>query len=66
MENNLCKKCQKPLPDGYKHKKCEACRNKAVQNLKNGGKAALGVAVFVGSTAIAIATKGKIDLNSKK
>ena len=45
---------------------CEACRNKAVQNLKNGGKAALGVAVFVGSTAIAIATKGKIDLNSKK
>ena len=24
------KDCNKPLPDGYKHKYCEACRNKRV------------------------------------
>lgn len=62
MENNVCKKCKKPLPEGYKHKKCEACRNKGIQNLKNGGKAVLGVCAVVGT---AIATKGKIDLSKK-
>ena len=58
MENKVCKKCQKPLPDGYKHKKCESCRNKQVQSVKNGFKAAAGVAA---SFAVVIMTKGKIN-----
>ena len=35
MENKVCKnkKCLKPLPEGYKHKYCEACRNQQVQNV---------------------------------
>lgn len=46
MENKVCKnkKCLKPLPEGYKHKYCEACRNQQAQKVKNGFKAAAGVA----------------------
>lgn len=61
MENKVCKKCKKPLPEGYKHKKCEACRNGQVQGVKNGLKAAVGVAGTVASFAVVIATKGKIN-----
>ena len=53
MENKVCKKCQKPLPEGYKHKKCESCRNAQVQGVKNGLKAAAGVAGAV--------AKGKVN-----
>lgn len=55
------KKCQRPLPEGYKHKYCENCRNEHVKRIKDTGKAALGVVVLVGSTALTIATKGKIN-----
>ncbi len=44
------KDCNKPLPDGYKHKYCEACRNKRVERFKNIGKgvgSVLGVAVLI-------------------
>lgn len=36
MENKVCKnkKCMKPLPEGYKHKYCEACRNQHAQKVK--------------------------------
>lgn len=46
MENKVCKnkKCLKPLPEGYKHKCCEACRNQQAQKVKNGLKAVAGVA----------------------
>ena len=46
MENKVCKNknCLKPLPDGYKHKYCEACRNQQAQKVKNGLKAAAGIA----------------------
>ena len=46
MENKVCKnkKCMKPLPEGYKHKYCEACRNQHAQKVKNGLKAAAGLA----------------------
>ena len=46
MENRVCKnkKCLKPLPEGYKHKYCEACRNQQAQKVKNGFKAAASVA----------------------
>lgn len=44
MDNKVCKKCHKPLPDGYEFDECEACRNKQVQVVK---KAAKKAAVFV-------------------
>ena len=61
MENNVCKKCRKPLPEGYKHKKCESCRNAQVQGVKNGLKAAAGVAGAVASFAVVIFTIGKVN-----
>ena len=65
MENRVCKKCREPLPVGYRHQKCESCRNKTIQGIKNGGKVALSIVGVIGTTAVAIATKGKIDLNKK-
>ncbi|MBB6698659.1 hypothetical protein [Clostridium algidicarnis] len=53
------KKCQRPLSEGYKHKYCENCRNEHVKRIKDAGKTALGVAVFIGGTALTIVTKGK-------
>lgn len=61
MENKVCKKCQKPLPEGYKHKKCESCRNAQVQGVKNGLKTAVGVAGAVASFAVVFVTKGKVN-----
>jgi len=58
MKNKICKKCQKPLPDGYKYKKCESCINEQVQGVKNRLKATVGV---VGSLALILVTKGKIS-----
>ena len=66
MNHSICKGCHKPLPDGYRHKKCESCRNKTIQNIKTCGSAFLSIAVFAGSTVIALATKGGVNLNSKK
>jgi hypothetical protein len=54
------KKCQRPLPEGYKHKYCENCRNVQVKRIKDAGKAVAGVAFI----ALTIVTKGKI--NSKE
>jgi len=64
MENRKCKnkKCQRSLPEGYKHRYCENCRNIHIKRIKDTGKAALGVVVLVGGTALAVVTKGKINL----
>lgn len=61
MENKVCKKCQKSLPEGYKHKKCESCRNAQVQDVKNGLKATVGVAGVVASFAVVILAKGEVN-----
>lgn len=67
MEIRKCKnkKCQKTLPEGYKPKYCENCRNEQVKKIKDVGKTALGavgsVAVIVGGTALTILTNGKIN-----
>ena len=61
MENKVCKKCHKPLPEGYKHKKCEACRNAQVQGVKNGLKATAGAVGTIASIAVVIVTKGKVN-----
>ena len=67
MEQRRCKnkKCQRTLPEGYKHKYCESCRNKRAKHFKDGCKSALGLAVMVSGTAAAIITKGKINPNKK-
>lgn len=67
MEQRRCKnkKCQRILPEGYKHKYCENCRNEYAKQFKNGCKSALGLAVMVGGAAAAVITKGKINPNKK-
>ncbi|MCQ9210587.1 hypothetical protein [Granulicatella seriolae] len=62
MKNNVCKKCQKPLPEGYKHKKCESCRNAKAQDIKKGIQAAMGVASTVVGIVFVIAKQGKNKL----
>lgn len=52
---------QTKLPDGYKHKKCESCRNEQVQGVKNGLRAVVGIAGAVASSAVVVVTKGKIN-----
>ncbi len=59
------KKCQRILPDGYKYKYCENCRNEQTQNVKKLGKGALSVVTVVGGVLITVATRGKINPNSK-
>ena len=63
MENKVCKnkKCLKPLPEGYKHKHCEACRNQHAQKVKNGLKVAAGIAGTAACFAVTIVTAGKIN-----
>ena len=55
------KKCQKPLPDGYKHKYCEACRNNQAHTAKNIGKGALAVLVTAGGLIASAITAGRIN-----
>ncbi|NLD17299.1 MAG: hypothetical protein GX666_06940 [Tissierellia bacterium] len=63
MGMNKCKskKCQRELPEGYKHRYCEHCRNIYAKRTKDGIKAVGGV---VGSFALLVLTKGKVG--SKK
>lgn len=62
MENRVCKnkKCLKPLPEGYKHKYCEACRNQQAQKVKNEFKAAASVAGTVACVVVTVVTAGKV------
>ena len=62
MENRVCKnkKCLKPLPEGYKHKYCEACRNQQAQKVNNGFKAAASVAGTVACVVVTVVTAGKV------
>lgn len=58
------KKCKRHLPDGYKYKYCESCRNEHAEMAKGGLKVGLGI---VGSAALFIVTKGKFgDINNKQ
>lgn len=63
--SNVCKKCGRQLPDEYKHKICENCMNQRVQSIKNGAKAAAGVAGSVACVGVALITKGQADLRKK-
>ncbi len=61
MENKECIKCKKTLPEDYKYKKCEACRNAQVQGVKKGLKLVGGVVGTVACVAVAFVTNGKIN-----
>lgn len=60
MKNkNVCKKCNKPLPVGYKYDECEHCRGEKaglVKNILKGARAGAGVVLSVG---LLIVTKGR-------
>lgn len=58
------KKCQKVLPAGYRHKYCEACRNKHAETVKSVLKTIGTGAATVASAAVIVFTGGKI--NQKK
>lgn len=59
MEQKVCKnkKCQKPLPVGYKHNYCESCRNGQAKQVKDLCKGALSLVAVVGAALISVATK---------
>lgn len=57
-----CKKCQKVLPVGYKHKYCEACSNKRAETARTIIKEiGAGAVTFAGIAVVAV-TGGKINL----
>lgn len=43
MEERVCKKCKKPLPDWYESDCCEACMNKLSGKIKTYAKTAGGI-----------------------
>jgi hypothetical protein len=53
------KKCQKVLPEGYRHRYCEACRNKRAQTAKNILK---GIGAGAATVVVFVVTGGKINL----
>ena len=63
MENKVCKNknCMKPLPEGYKHKYCEACRNRQAQKVKNGFKTAAGIVGTVAGAVMACKATTKVS-----
>ena len=68
MEQKKCKnkKCQRPLPEGYKYKYCENCRNMRIQHLIDRGKIVLGIGAMISGPIITAVTKGKITVKKKK
>ena len=62
MEQKVCKKCKKVLPENYKYSKCEACRNKGAQTVKKIGAAAGAVLSVAIPTLIGLVSNGKIKM----
>ena len=55
------KDCKKVLPAGYKHKYCEACRNKHAETVKTVLKGVGAGAATLASVAVVVVTGGKIN-----
>ena len=55
------KNCQKILPEGYKHKYCEACRNQHAHVVKNAFKGIRAFAATAASVAVVAVTRGRIN-----
>ena len=53
------KNCSRPLPEGYKYKYCESCRNGQVETIKKVFKGIGAVAGTVLTIVVAISPKGK-------
>ena len=51
----VCRKCGRPLPVGCKYKKCESCRNHAIQGIKKTATIAGGIVCSIGAVVLAIA-----------
>ena len=66
MKKCKTKNCPRVLPEGYKYKYCEHCRDLRVDRIKKNGKKALNATLLVGGTIVTILTKGNISLNKKK
>lgn len=68
MEQKKCKnkKCQRPLPEGYKYKYYENCRNVRIQHLIDRSKIVLGIGIMIGGPIVTAVTKGKITVKKKK
>lgn len=65
-EEKVCKKCNRPLPKGYKYNECENCRGDRagfVKKVAKGALAGLGTAV---SLAVFIIANGKKDGGGKE
>ncbi len=63
-EVRVCKnkKCKKILPEGYKHRYCEACRNKHAQNARNAVKGVGAAAAGLAGVAVLVVTGGKVNI----
>ncbi|WP_422111684.1 hypothetical protein HXT30_01625 [Gardnerella sp. DNF00571G] len=59
------KNCQKVLPPGYRHRYCEACRNKQAEKVKGALKGLGAAAGTVAAVAVALVTSGKIGPKNK-
>ena len=57
------KKCQRLLPEGYKYRYCENCRNEHAEKVRDGIKVGVG---FVASAALFVVSKGKFGNNGDK
>ena len=55
------KNCQKILPEGYKHKYCEACRNQHAQTAKNALKWFGASVATAASVVVVVVTGGRIN-----
>ncbi len=58
QEIRCCKDCHKPLPEDYKYKYCEACRNKKVETAKHVIMGVFGVGATIGA-GIMLVLKGR-------
>ncbi len=63
MEQKHCKGCQRVLPNGYKYSRCENCRNKNVQKIKDVTKVVGSVVISVVGIAAALIANGKAGSN---
>lgn len=61
MKIKICKnkKCERRLPEEYKYKYCENCRNMHVKRIKDTGRLLASVAAVIGGVAINIVKRGK-------
>lgn len=56
------KKCQRILPEGYKHKYCENCRNEHAKTIKTALKGVGGTVLSIG---LVVVSAGKFGGDKK-